>query len=414
MEIYDIAVAGGGPAGCMAAITSARLRKKVVLIEKNDRIGKKILMTGKGRCNITNSSPVESFVEKFGTQGRFLRTAFYNFSSNDLVDFFRSSGLELKTERQGRIFPETDKAASVVEALKKRLTDSGADVVYNARLSGINYGKNCFILKISGSSSICARRVVLSTGGSSYKATGSTGDGFEIAARLGHTVVPLKAALVPLKTKETFVKYLQGLALRNVKISFGTGKKTLVSPVGEMMFTHFGVSGPLVLDLSGEIVRMLEGYGCVPLLIDLKPGLNKDQLEKKMLKEFREKCNIDIGNLMKSILPLRLIPIFLQTAGIAAGKKANQINSAERSAIIECLKHFPLTVNGSLPIEEGMVTNGGVPTAEINPRTLESKIVPGLFFAGEIIDGCAPSGGYNLQQAFSTGYLAGLNAAGSV
>ena len=413
MEIYDIAIVGGGPAGCMAAITAARLQKSVVLLEKNDVICKKVLMTGKGRCNITNSAPVETFVEKFGRQGKFLRTAFYNFSNDDLIDFFKSSGLELKAERQGRIFPATDKASSVVETLKKCLTDSGAHIVYNSRLAGLNYGKNCFVLKMSGGGVFCARRIVLSPGGSSYKATGSTGDGFEVAARFGHKIAPLKPALVPLKTGEAFVKYLQGLALKNVRIKFGAGKKALVSPIGELMFTHFGVSGPLVLDLSGEVIPLLDDFADVPLLIDLKPGLDRSLLEKRLLKEFRENCNIDIGNLMKEFLPRRLVPAFLQLAGLAAGKKANQVSSAERKAIIDTLKGFPLTINGSLPIEEGMVTNGGVSTAEINPRTMESKLVQGLFFAGEIIDGCASSGGYNLQQAFSTGCLAGMNAAKS-
>jgi len=411
MAIYDIAVIGGGPAGCMAAITAARLKKKVILIEKNDSICKKILITGKGRCNISNAAPVESFVEKFGHQGKFLRTAFYNFPSEELVEFFRSEGLELKTERQGRIFPVTDKALSVVTALKNCLKNSGVEIISKARVSVINRGVNCLVVKISGGQTFCSKKIILCVGGSSFKATGSTGDGFEMAARLGHTIVPLKPALVPLKIEEKCVQYVQGLALKNVKITVGTGKNALVSPIGELMFTHFGISGPLVLDLSGEIISMLGDSESIPLSIDFKPGLNKEQIERRLLKEIKEKCNMDIGNLLKGFLPQRLVPVFLQAAGVAAGKKANQLTSDERAAIINFLKSFPLTVTDSLPIEEGMVTNGGVSTAEINPRTLESKILPGLFFAGEVIDGFAPSGGYNLQQAFSTGRLAGESAA---
>ena len=411
MKIHDIAVVGGGPAGCIAAITAARLKKSVVLIEKNAGIGKKMLMTGKGRCNLTNSAPVETFVEKFGSVGKFLRTAFYNFSNEDLTEFFGGLGLELKTERQGRIFPADDKASSVVAALKKELASSGVEVVYNSRTQSIKYGNGYFILNIAGGIVICAKKVVIACGGSSFKATGSTGDGFEIAAKFGHKIVPLQPALVPLKTQETFVSQIQGLALKNLSIRFIIGKKRIVSPIGELMFTHFGVSGPLVLDLSGEIVPEIKAWGGIPLLIDLKPGLDTAKLEKKMLKEIKENCNMDIGNVMKGMLPQRLVPVFLQLASVAAGKKANQLSSAERRAIIDLLKGFPLTVENALPLEEGMVTNGGVLTSEIDPRTMESKLVPGLYFAGEIIDGCAPSGGYNLQQAFSTGKLAGEKAA---
>ncbi len=414
MGIYDISVIGGGPAGCMAAITAARLGKKVILIEKNAEIGKKILITGKGRCNISNSAPVGAFIEKFGARGRFLKTAVYNFSSADLVEFFGSAGLELKTERQGRIFPSSDKAGSVTAALKKLLADAGVEIMYNSRAAGINRGTNCLVVKLSGGAAVCSKNVILCAGGASFKATGSTGDGYEMAARLGHTVMPLEPGLVPLRTEEKFVVQLQGIALKNVRISFGSGKKMLVSPIGELMFTHFGISGPLVLDLSGAVVKMAEETVVVPARIDFKPGLTPEQIDRRLLKDIKEKCNIDTGNLMKSFLPHRLVPVFLQAASVSAGKKSNQITAEERSSIRDFLKSFPLTVAGPLALEEGMVTDGGISTAEINPRTMESKLVHGLFFAGEIIDGRAPSGGYNIQQAFSTGRLAGESAAKNI
>ena len=410
MRIYDIAVVGGGAAGIMAAIRASELGENVVLIERNPSIGKKILLTGKGRCNITNDATIDEFIEAFGKQGRFLRTAFSKFFNCDLIDFFKTKGLVLKAERQGRIFPITDKSYSVLDILKKCLLENKVELLYDMRLANINKKEGLFELDMENEDKIYSKTIVLATGGASYKVTGSSGDGYRIAEKLGHTIVPLKPALVPLKTKETWVKQLQGLALKNIRIIFKCGNKKITSEIGEFMFTHFGVSGPLVLDLSGRIVSLLDGHKQVPLFIDLKPALKPEQIEKRLLREFDANQSVELKTTMKSLLPQSLIPVFLDLAGLVAEKKIHQITRKERHVIAQLLKALPLTVVGSLPIEEAMVTNGGVSMKEINPRTMESKIVPGLYFAGEIIDGCAFSGGYNLQQAFSTGYLAGERA----
>ncbi|MDP2913117.1 MAG: NAD(P)/FAD-dependent oxidoreductase [Candidatus Omnitrophota bacterium] len=408
---YDIAVIGGGAAGSMAAIRAGQLGKRAVLIERNESLGKKLMMTGKGRCNITNTAPLDTFIKKFSPQGEFFRSAFFAFSNDDLMEFFRSGGLELKAERQGRVFPVTDRAGSVVSVLEESLKKNKVDVLCGKRITGIERKDGRFVLIWEDARHIEANKVIVSTGGASYKATGSTGDGFIMAERLGHKVKALKPALVPLTVKEHWVKELQGLALENIRVSFQYGKKKLISDVGEVMFTHFGVSGPLVLDMSGDIVSALEKHKEILMAIDLKPGLRKEQLESKLVHKFAVKGNIQIKNLMQDILPKRMIGIFLSLLNVSPERRTNQITRKERSAIIDTLKAFPLTIRGSLPIEEAMVTGGGVSMKDINPRTMESKIVPGLYFAGEIIEGAAPSGGYNLQQAFSTGYLAGENAA---
>lgn len=411
MKIYDVAVVGGGAAGSMAAIRSGESGRKTILIERNDSIGRKILITGKGRCNITNSADIGTFVGKFGKKGEFLRSVFYKFFNNDLIDFFESKGLEMKTERQGRVFPATDSARSVVDILKKALADAGVEIMYGARITAIKKDGDHFELDAGEKGKISAKRLILATGGASYKATGSSGDGFTAAGKLGHSIVPLKAALVPLRTKEKWVKELQGLALENIRITFKTAGKKLVSDIGELMFTHFGVSGPLVLDMSGDVLELLEREGNVSILIDLKPGLSDEQLDKRLLNDFVKEGSRSIKNIFKDLLPKRLIEPVITQSGVDKNKRGGQVTQDERRRIIKTLKAFTLSVIGSLEIEEAMVTGGGVSTKEIDPRTMASRIVPGLYFAGEIIDGAAPSGGYNLQQAFSTGYLAGEEAA---
>lgn len=409
---FDIAVIGGGAAGCMAAIRAGQLGESVLLIERNKFLGVKILMTGKGRCNITNAAPIDVFIKKFNPGGEFFRTAFFTFSSEDLIEFFRSKGLELKIERQGRVFPVTDKAKSVVETLEACLKESGVHLIYDTRITAIRFNDGSFILASEGSDSLKAKKVIVATGGASYKATGSTGDGFKIAEHLGHKIEPLKPALVPLKTKETWVKDLQGLGLENIRITLHLGNKKLISEIGELMFAHFGVSGPLVLDMSGDIVSALAHHKEILMTIDLKPGLRIEQLESKLVHKFTVKGGVQIRTLMYDMLPKRMVDVFLKLLDMPTAKRANQITKDDRQAIINMLKALPLTITGSLPIEEAMVTGGGVSRRDINPRTMESKIVPGLYFAGEVIEGAAPSGGYNLQQAFSTGYLAGENASG--
>lgn len=395
----------------MSCIRAAGHNKTVVLIERNNTIGKKILLSGKGRCNITNIVSLDEFIAKFGRQREFLRSAFSKFFNQDLVDFFKAKGLELKIERQGRIFPATDRAASVIEVLNKYLLESKVKILYNKRVAGIKKEKGLFRLFLEDGRELSAKRVALATGGKSFSFTGSSGDGFIIAEKLGHTIAPLMPGLVPLKTKESWVKELQGLTLKNVRLSLRAGKKKIISNIGEFIFTHFGVSGPLILDLSSSAISLLAEHKEIILEIDLKPGLTPEQLEERLLREFTIAGKKSIKNVLKELLPHKFIEVFARLLAIDYHKRANQITREERHSLVKMLKSFRLHITGSLPIEEAMVTSGGVSTKEINPRTMESKIVRGLYFAGEIIDGSAPSGGYNLQQAFSTGYLAGEEAA---
>ncbi|MFH1856905.1 MAG: NAD(P)/FAD-dependent oxidoreductase [Candidatus Omnitrophota bacterium] len=410
MRVYNVAIAGAGAAGLMAAIRAGQLNERIVLIEKNNRVGKKILLTGNGRCNITNIADIDTFIKKFGENGRFFRTAFSVFFNQDVMNFFKLCGLDLKVERQGKVFPVTEQAESVVEVFEKCLSREKVEVLYNSRVADIKKQNDIFELRLENNDTIYAKKVILASGGASYKETGSSGDGFDIAEKLGHSIISLKPALVPLKTKEVWVKKLQGISLKDVKVTWGYGNKKNVSEIGEMIFTHFGISGPLILDLSGEIVLALNKEKEISLCIDFEPAFIPEQLEKRLLAEFDTAQNAQLKNVMKTLLPQRLIDVFLDIAGLPAEKKANQISRAERHIVIKFLKAFPLTITSALKLECAMVTNGGISTKEINPRTMESKIVQGLYFAGEIIDGCAPSGGYNLQQAFSTGWLAGEKA----
>ena len=395
------------PAGRQGLPSDRQSHKNVILLERNNCIGKKILLSGKGRCNITNIAPLDEFIASFGRQGEFLRSAFSEFFNQELIDFFKAKGLELKIERQGRVFPATDRAASVIEVLNKCLLESKVKVLYNTRVSAIKKEEGLFQL----AAAISAKQVILATGGGSFGFTGSTGDGFAIAKKLGHTIVALRPGLVPLKTAETWVKELKGLTLKNIRLVFKSKGKRIISNTGELLFTHFGVSGPLVLDLSEPALGLLAQNGELILEIDLKPGLTPKQLEERLLREFGIAGKKSIRNVLKDMLPLRLIDVFINLLGLEKDERANQVTKEERCAIVHLFKSFGLRISGSLPLEEAMVTCGGVSTKEINPRTMESRLIEGLYFAGEIIDLSAASGGYNLQQAFSTGYLAGREAA---
>lgn len=410
MQVYDIAVVGAGPAGIMSCIRAACFKKNVILLERNNCIGKKILLSGKGRCNVTNIASVDDFIVKFGRQGDFLRSAFSKFFNQDLMDFFKAKGLELKIERQGRVFPVTDRAASVIEVLNKCLLENKVKVSYNRRVSAIKE-EGLFRLFLEDGRQLSAKQVILATGGRSFSFTGSAGDGFAIAEKLGHSIAPLMPGLVPLRTEETWVKGLKGLTLKNIRLTVKAKNKKIVSNVGELLFTHFGVSGPLVLDLSSSALGLLNEDKEVILEIDLKPGLSPKQLEERLLREFGIAGKKSVKNVLGELLPHRLAGVLVNLLGIDYNKRANQVIREERRSILNMLKSLRLHIAGSLPLEEAMVTCGGVSTKEINPRTMESKIVQGLYFAGELIDGSAPSGGYNLQQAFSTGYLAGEQAA---
>ncbi|MDD5084675.1 MAG: NAD(P)/FAD-dependent oxidoreductase [Candidatus Omnitrophica bacterium] len=411
MQIYDIAVVGGGPAGIMASIRAAELGKRVILIERNDSIGRKLLLTGGTRCNFTNVASLDTFIDKFGKQGNFLRPAFSKFFNQDLISFFQSHGLTSKLEDNGKVFPAANSARSVVDVLDKCLSAAKVAIFYEARLEDIESDKGFFRLRLGNKKSVEAKRVILATGGASYKSTGSTGDGFRIAQKLGHTVIKIMPALVPLETAEAWVKELQGLSLK-ARLVFEGGKRKIVSGEGEILFTHFGVSGPLVLDLSGAVAPLLEEHKKVRLFVDLKPDLKSEGLEKKLLDAFRRDGDKKIKNVLRLFLPPKLIAVFLHLLSLDPNKTTSQVTQKERRSIVNLTKSLPLTVIGSLPLEAAMVTAGGISTKEINPRTMESGLIPGLYFAGEIIEGCAPSGGYNLQQAFSTGYLAGENSAG--
>ncbi|MCZ3364346.1 MULTISPECIES: NAD(P)/FAD-dependent oxidoreductase [Methanobacterium] len=414
MKLYDIVVVGAGPAGMMAAIRAGQLGKNVMLIEKNDTIGEKLKITGSSRCNITNTASLDTFMEKFGKKGAFFRSAFAALSNRRLMSFFEAKGLKFKIEENGRVFPVTDKSRSVIKVLKEYLSRNKVKINYNTQLVRIKKKKDYFSLDLGNDNYMATKKVILATGGMSYPATGSTGDGFKVAQKVGHKVTPLRPGIVPLKVAETHVKELQGISIENARLTFKYGKRKLVSGTGNMIFTHFGISGPLVLDLSSQIVRILEKNETVNLFIDLKPEMTDQELQKKIMDEFENRSKTEFKNLMKLFMPNRMIPIVAELLDIDPKKKVNQIKKGERNGVVNLLKAFPLTVTGSLPIEKAMVTCGGVSRKEINPQTMESKVMEGVYFAGEIIDFCAPSGGYNLQEAFSTGYLAGEMAANSL
>lgn len=410
IDINDIAIIGAGPAGMMAAITAASNGHQVILIERNSAAGIKLLLTGNGRCNITNTASLKELLDKFGRRGSFLRSAFSSFSNTDLMEFFESRGLEFKVEEGGRVFPITDDSKSVLKILETSMRKNGVKIIYNSHIKNIKIPKKedgNFILKMDYNTVIKAKKVILATGGVSYSATGSTGDGFRIAEGNGHGVTPLEPGLVPLKTKESWVKSLQGITLDDVKITIKDPRGKMVFHEGNFLFTHFGVSGPLILDNSSKIIPLLE-EGNVDLILDLKPSKTIEELQTIFLGAFESHGKVDLKNYMKLLMPNRMIPVLLRLADCDPKKKMNQMSKKDRNSIINLLKAFPITITGYLPVEKAIITCGGVSREYINPNTMESKVVNGMYFAGEIIQGCAPSGGYNLQQAFSTGYLAGL------
>ena len=411
MEIYDIAVVGAGPAGCMAAIQCAREGKKVILLERNHKIGLKLLLTANGRCNITNAANLEVFLEKFGKNGLFYRDAFVEFSNHDLMAFFRSYGLEFKEEEDGRIFPVTDKSKSVVDLLGKALEEHLLEIEFGFRLKHLYKYSNIFKLTFKVNQEIKAFKVILATGGTSYKATGSTGDGFDIAEILGHHITELKPGGVPLTAREEWVRELSGITLKDAGFSIQSGGKIRSLPRGDLLFTHFGVSGPVILDMSHTIIEILERHGDLKLYIDFIPDIKEQDLKTMLIEDFQEQNKRSLKNYLRKYLPKNMIGLVLNTITLDPDKKLNQITKKERLQLQKMVKSLPITLNGHLPLDKAMVTCGGVSKKEINPKTMESKLVPGLYFAGEIIDGCGRRGGFNLQQAFSTGYLAGNSAA---
>ena len=407
---YDVAVIGGGAAGMLAAGSAAECGKTVILIEKNKYLGKKLGITGKGRCNITNVADMPEFMENIPTNPRFLYSAFSSFSNEDIVSLIEKYGVKTKVERGGRIFPASDKAADVIGALKNYLKDMGVRaakgeveeiLVADGRANGV---------RLVGGTIISADSVILATGGASYPQTGSTGDGYRFAEALGHTVISPKPSLVPLVCEEKWVSSLMGLSLRNVAISVNNESgKEVYSDFGEMIFTHYGVSGPIILSASSRLRDIAKQK--YTLKIDLKPALDEKTLDKRLLRDFSENKNKDFVNSLSALLPSKLIPVVIKLSKIDERKKVNEITKAERTALLTVLKGMTLTLTDTRPIEEAIITSGGIDVREINPKTMESKLISNLFFAGEVIDVDAYTGGFNLQIAFSSGYLAGKSAA---
>jgi len=396
----------------MAAIRARALAQEVTLLEKKNTLGNKLLLSGKGRCNLTNTQDLPDFLKRFSKNGDFLRDAFKKFFNQELISFFKERGLQFKIERQMRVFPQSDRSSSILSILENELHKTGVQVICHSKVTSVivSGGQARGVLLENGQN-ILGDRVILACGGASYSFTGSDASGIKIAKKLGHEIVPLQAGLVPLDVKQNYIQKLEGLTLRNIRIKFTDGKREIPSEIGEMIFTSSGISGPLVITLSGKVIDLLAPGKTVSADIDLKPALTVLQLDARLLREFKLNSKKSIKNALKELLPLRLIKVFIELCGIDLLKKCSQITQKERESIIACLKSLRLEISKPRPIEEGMVTRGGVGLKQIDPRTMESRLVKGLYFCGEMIDVDADTGGFNLQAAFSTGYLAGESAA---
>ena len=401
----------------MAAITAAEFGNDVTIIEKNSSFGKKLLITGKGRCNITSSLYMSEFIKNTPGNGQFLYSAFQNYTNTDIIEFLKRQGLEVKEERGNRIFPVTDKSIDVLKCFENRINELKIKKLLNTRVEKILIQNNCVISVRTNNEMIKTNKVILATGGRSYPLTGSTGDGYIIAENLGHKITPIKPSLVPLVVHEKEeCKKLQGLSLRNVKIKITdlVKSKIIYDDFGEMIFTHFGISGPIILSGSAHLVRYkdigsLLKDGKIKLQIDLKPALSESQLDDRILRDFKEFKNKQFKHSLDKLLPQKIIPVIIEKSGIDGEKRVNEITKEERKKLISVLKDFELTIKDFRPVEEAIITSGGIDTIEINPKTMESKIIKGLYFAGEIIDVDSYTGGFNLQIAYSTGYTAGMH-----
>ena len=403
----DVLVIGGGPAGLMCAATAAKRGKKVILIDKNNILARKLRITGKGRCNITNSADISEFIGMVCSNPNFMYSAFYTFTNQDVIDFFEEMKVPLKEERGGRIFPVSDSAKDVAEALVEYAKKCGV-ILKKDEVTKIVHADGAVVgVNTKNSGKIECSSIVVATGGVSYPLTGSTGDGYVFASDAGHKIVKPEPSLIPLIVSEKHVTDLQGLSLKNIAIKVKNGSKCVYEDFGEMLFTHFGLSGPVILSASSNLKKI--GEIKYKLYIDLKPALDETQLDKRIQRDFEKYINKNFSNSLDDLLPQKLIPVIIKLSGIDPFLKVHQISREQRLTLCHLIKNMEFTITGVRPIEEAIITRGGVSVKEINPSTMESKLVEGLFFAGEVIDVDAYTGGFNLQIAFSTGYLAGLN-----
>ena len=405
-----IAVAGGGAAGMMAAVFAARNGNEVYLYEKNEKLGKKLFITGKGRCNLTNAADIEELFAAVVSNPKFLYSSFYSFTNDQTIAFFEELGVKTKVERGGRVFPASDHSSDIIRGLEKELNRLGVHVELNTEVKQLRTenGRVKGLLLSSGRE-IEADAVIVAAGGLSYSSTGSTGDGYRLAESCGHRITPLSPALVPMEVKEWYAKELMGLSLRNIEITITDGTKKLFQDFGEMLFTHYGVSGPVILSASSIVGSRLKEKELV-LHIDLKPALTREQLDKRILREFEANHNRQFKNASAGLFPAKLRPVMVELSGISEDKKVNEITREERKKFADLIKNFTMTLTGLRSYNEAIITQGGVSVKEIDPGTMESRLIKGLFFAGEVMDLDAVTGGFNLQIAWSTGFLAGTHA----
>lgn len=407
-----VIVVGGGPAGMFAAYFAAKNGHEVTLFEQNEKLGKKLYITGKGRCNITNASDMEDLFDNVCSNPKFLYSAFYSYTNDQVVDFFESHGLRTKVERGNRVFPVSDHSSDVIATLSKALKEVGVEVKLHTKvLKLLSEDDRIQGVVLENGKTFFADAVILATGGISYPSTGSTGDGYRFAESLNHKIIEPTPSLVPFEVQESWVTEMQGLALKNVAITIKRDEKTVYSDFGEMLFTHFGVSGPMILSASASMKPAFfrDFTHELKLFIDLKPALDREQLDKRVLKDFEEAKNKQYKNSIQKLLPSKMIPVIIQLSGIDPDKQVNEITKEERMRLVDLLKNLPMTIIGLRGWNEAIITKGGVSVKNVNPSTMESKVVKGLYFAGELLDLDAMTGGYNLQIAWSTGYLAGIS-----
>lgn len=401
-----ICVIGGGASGMLASGIASKFNQDVTLFEKNEKLGKKIYITGKGRCNVTNDTDVADFLKQVVSNSKFLMSSLYTFTPQDLMSLIENEGIKLKVERGNRVFPESDKSSDIIKALERFIRRNGVNIQLNTNVNSVKKVGDKFIVDTTKGEFVYDK-VIIATGGISYKSTGSTGDGYRIAKSFNHTIIDQVAGLVPILLNDSFIKQIEGISLKNVTLSAYNGNKLVSQEFGEMLFTRGGISGPIVLTTSSLINRIPKNN--VKLVLDFKPALTEEMLDNRLIREFSDNQNKNLINVINGLLPKSLVAVFLIVAGINGHTKINSVTKEIRHKIIQYLKNFPLSFDRLDTIDNAVITAGGVKTTEINPKTMESKLVKGLYFAGEVIDVDAFTGGYNLQIAFSTGYIAGLN-----